>query len=42
MMECQLGTWLKTHKNTAWDKAYKLGQNSPITVDLIKSSVPVK
>ena len=33
----------KTHKkNTAWDKAYKLGQNSPITVDLIKSSVPVK
>ena len=43
MMECQLGTWLKKlTKNTAWDKAYKLGQNSPITVDLIKSSVPVK
>ena len=42
MMECQLGTWLKNSQKTAWDKAYKLGQNSPITVDLIKSSVPVK
>lgn len=33
----------KTHEeDTAWYKAYKLGQNTPITIDLISSSKPVK
>ena len=34
---------VKTHEeDTAWYKAYKLGQNTPITIDLINSSKPVK
>lgn len=33
----------KTHENdTAWHKAYKIGQNTEITPELIESSIPVK